>query len=152
MTSKRCATCRQELSIDNFHGNKQQKDGLSCYCKQCTREKTVKKYHASASNHLWKLESTLKASKTRAKRKNLEHTLTLDEMISLYPPDNMCPIFGVELAWGFPKDTSPSLDRIDSSKGYTFENCQIICNKANRIKADASIEELELLVEYLKEC
>jgi hypothetical protein len=34
---------------------------------------------------------------------------------------------------------------------YTYENCQIISNKANRIKSDATPTELELLVKYLKE-
>jgi hypothetical protein len=41
--------------------------------------------------------------------------------------------------------------RIDYSKGYTYDNCQVISNKANRIKNDATLEDLELLVNYLKE-
>jgi hypothetical protein len=61
------------------------------------------------------------------------------------------PNLNIELCWGFPKDSSPSLDRIDSKQGYTYENCQIISNRANRIKSDASVDELELVVKYLKE-
>jgi hypothetical protein len=148
---KKCASCNTEYTVEYFHKNKQQADGYSCYCLTCTKNKNQKKYKKSAENHLWKLEQTLKASKERAARKNLEHTLTIEDIQELYPKDNICPILGITLSWGFPKDTSPSLDRIDSSKGYTYENCQIVSNRANRIKSDATIEELELLLNYLKE-
>lgn len=149
--SKNCASCMQNLPLELFHKNSQQKSGHSCYCINCTKSKNQQKYKKATKNHFWKLEQTLKASKERAARKNLEHTLTLDDLQNLYPKDNICPILGITLSWGFPKDTSPSLDRIDTSKGYTYENCQIISNRANRIKSDATIEELELLLQYLKE-
>jgi hypothetical protein len=148
---KNCTDCNQVLPLQSFNKNAQQGSGYSCYCKTCTKVRNKKKYTTASKNHGWKLEQTLKASKERAVRKNLEHTLTLEELTALYPTDNLCPIFGTELQWGFPKDTSPSLDRIDSTKGYTYENCQIISNKANRIKSDATPTELELLVKYLKE-
>ena len=148
---KKCADCNSMLSLKQFHKNAQQLSGYSCYCKDCTKQRNKKKYSKSSEDHGWKLEQTLKASKERAVRKNLEHTLTLEQLTSLYPKDNLCPVFGTELQWGFPKETSPSLDRIDSTKGYTYENSQIISNKANRIKSDATPEELELIVKYLKE-
>lgn len=148
--TKECAGCKQELPVEMFHFNRQQKDGLSCYCKKCAKKTSKQNYAKRASNHEWKLEQALRASKVRANKKGLEHTLTLEQLKSLYPPDNLCPVFGMELSWGFPKDSSPSLDRIDSLKGYTLENCQIISNKANRLKADATLEELLLIVDYLK--
>jgi hypothetical protein len=149
--TKTCVDCGKSFALKCFHKNAQQTDGYSCYCKGCTKERNKVKYSKSSENHIWKLKQTLKASKERAGRKNLEHTLTLEQLIDLYPVDGKCPIFDIDLQWGFPKDSSPSLDRIDSAKGYTYENCQIISNKANRLKSDATPEELELLVNYLKE-
>ena len=148
---KRCANCEDMLPLESFNLDRQKKSGFSSYCKDCCKEQNKEKYSKISSNHDWKLEQTLRASKNRASKKGLEHTLTLEQLKSLYPPDNKCPVFDIELSWGFPKDNSPSLDRVDSSKGYTFENCQIISNKANRIKADATLEELLLIVAYLKE-
>ena len=37
---------------------------------------------------------------------------------------------------------SPSLDRIDSTKGYVPGNVWVISNKANRMKSNAAAEEL----------
>ena len=45
-------------------------------------------------------------------------------------------------------DNSYSLDRIDSTKGYTIENLMVISNRANRIKNNASNEELEKINEF----
>ena len=149
--SKRCADCGETKNFSLFHKNAQQKDGYSCYCKSCAMQQNKNKYSKLSQDHEWKLKQTLRASKQRAAQNNLEHTLSLKDLQQLYPQDNKCPILNIELCWGFPKDTSPSLDRIDSTKGYTYENCQIISNRANRIKTDATIEELELVVNYLKE-
>ncbi len=63
-----------------------------------------------------------------------------------------CPILGIKLKINNdgPTDESPSLDRIDSSKGYIKDNIRIISNRANRIKSDATFEELGLIYEDLK--
>jgi hypothetical protein len=37
-------------------------------------------------------------------------------------------------ALGYPKELSPSIDRIDNDKGYTLDNMQWITWKANRLK------------------
>jgi len=148
---KKCACCQEEYSLNVFNKNCQQKDGYSCYCIFCTKDKNKEKYILNSQSHVWKLTQTLRASKERARRKNIENTLTLEELISIYPEDNFCPILGIKLSWGFPKESSPSLDRIDNTKGYFLENCQIISNRANELKSDASLQELELLVNYLKE-
>ena len=64
-----------------------------------------------------------------------------------------CPILGIKLDYfvkGAPTENSPSFDRIDSSKGYVKGNVQIISNKANIMKSNASLEEIEALYFYMK--
>jgi hypothetical protein len=103
--------------------------------------------------HDYRIQMLFNASKARARNKQREHTITVQDILNAWPPDNKCPVFGFELEWnstGF-RETSPSIDRVDSTKGYTKENIQIISWKANRIKGYASIEELEILLAYLKQ-
>lgn len=151
MYFKKCATCHQVKSSDNFHKAEGQKDKFSCYCKSCTKIKNSKKWIDNSEDHDFKLLQTLRSSKHRAAKKNIENTLTLEDLQMMYPTDNKCPILGINLSWGMPRETSPSLDRIDPSKGYTYDNCQIISNRANTLKNNATLEELENIVRYLKE-
>lgn len=64
-----------------------------------------------------------------------------------------CPILGMPLvvksgrSGGDP--CSPSLDRIDSSKGYTKENIVVVSHLANMMKSSATPEELLLFAEWV---
>ena len=74
----------------------------------------------------------------------------------LFPLPSVCPVFGIEINYEGTKakgfvDDSPSIDRIDSAKGYIKGNVQIISWRANRIKSDASLHELEAILKYVKE-
>ncbi len=61
-------------------------------------------------------------------------------------------VFGLNKHVGEGKlyDDSPSLDKIIPKLGYVKGNVWVVSNKANRIKSNATIEELELLVKNLK--
>jgi hypothetical protein len=61
-----------------------------------------------------------------------------------------CPILGIELTRGDRTLVSNfSIDRINNSLGYVRGNIQIISNRANRLKADASREELCKLARWV---
>lgn len=60
-----------------------------------------------------------------------------------------CPVLGIKLALNTkPQDDSPSIDRIDNSKGYIKGNVHVISFKANRIKNNATPEELMKVASY----
>ena len=166
--TKACQTCKQELSLTMFGGNAYYKeDGLQKICIDCAKKRqatyrirnktkvgvAIKKYREKMTNNQnYRLQCLLNASRQRAALKGREHTLIKQDLVDVYPKDGCCPIFGFKLEWnksGF-RETSPSIDRIDSSKGYTKDNVQIISWKANRIKSYATTEELETVVNYMK--
>ena len=86
-------------------------------------------------------------ARARAGNKGLLFEIQLEDIAI---PDK-CPILGIELgiAEGIAADFSPSLDRIDSTKGYTKDNIVVISYRANRIKNDSSLEEIEKLYKWL---
>ena len=79
------------------------------------------------------------SAKSRATEKGREFNIKLSDIVI---PD-LCPVLGV------PMDR-PSLDRIDSSKGYAKGNVRVISHRANMLKNNATIEELELVLKDLK--
>ena len=91
----------------------------------------------------------LSRAKSRAKQNNIPFNLTLEDIII---PDT-CPLLGIPLEIQLKKGyhpNSPSLDKIIPEKGYIKGNVWVISNRANTLKNDASLKELELLVENLK--
>lgn len=91
-------------------------------------------------------------AKKRSKKMGRIFDIKQEDVFALYV--ERCPIFDIELDWeveGLKRafDNSPSLDRIDSSKGYVKGNIWIISVRANRIKNDASAEELMAIAQAL---
>ena len=87
----------------------------------------------------------------RAKKKNLVFTITATDIPEV---PNFCPILGIPLfrgkGAGGMTANSPTLDRIIPSLGYIPGNLQVISQRANVIKNDASFEEIEKVANYMK--
>lgn len=87
--------------------------------------------------------------KASAKKRGIPFDLLVTDLYELSYPIT-CPINGLVLKWnkGQAQDDSYSFDRIDSALGYTIDNLQIISWRANRLKSDATLLELEQLSGY----
>jgi hypothetical protein len=84
----------------------------------------------------------------RAKRKGIPFTITIDDIVI---PET-CPLLGIPLVSTNDKrdPRNPSLDQIVPGKGYTPDNIQVISYRANVLKWDATLQELQTLVENLQ--
>lgn len=87
--------------------------------------------------------------KSSAKRRGIPFDLTPSQLNELTFPIT-CPVLGIRLVFhtGASEDNSVSFDRIDSSKGYTIDNIVVVSNRANKLKSDATVEELQMLAEF----
>jgi hypothetical protein len=138
MIKKRYPSCGVEKPYEEWPNNRASKTGLHSCCKKCHYQRQAAKSQAYKMFH---------RSKSRARAKGLEHTITIEDI----KIPTHCPLLGIPLQdnTGQGKGnnpTSPSLDRLDSSKGYTPDNIWVISNRANEIKSNATLEELEQIV------
>ena len=119
--------------------------GRKSTCKKCSRNKKS----VELRNRTWKEDAVtvmFNNSKARAKKSGLEFTITKQDIII----PEYCPVLGLKLDRTTIDDwtTSPSIDRIDNTKGYTKENIVVVSRRANILKKDATKEELKCLSDY----
>jgi hypothetical protein len=132
---------------------KQKNDYLREWRKKNTehiQEYIVSKYGSwSARSRMYKERNPnkvlLNSARQRAKDKKFEFNI---EVSDINIPIT-CPILNIPVLKIYthgkkagPTNNSPSLDRIDNTKGYIKGNVQVISHQANTMKANASPEEL----------
>lgn len=153
-----CPVCRQEKDYWYFRTASSSSTGRQWACAKCIDKKPIgmsdisyrRKYDLDYKDKLsvQKRESFIRnieqaiwrRAKLRAKKCNLEFNIDPQDIII---PD-LCPILEVPIECGTKDDYeySPSLDRIDNSKGYIKGNIWIISKKANSMKNSATPDEL----------
>lgn len=85
-------------------------------------------------------------SKSSAKRRGIVFDLKLED---INIPER-CPILDIPLNTDI-RGSSPSLDRVDNNIGYTKSNVKVISNRANSLKGELSIQDVERLLKYMKD-
>ena len=168
---KQCKKCGEIKSLACFSKKPHGKYGLSSWCKEChcsfeksarghgitdvdlltDKQKKVRKKRTEMQKEIYKKnpkKTILVNAKKRAAYKNLEFNITEDDICI----NEICPVFGIiiERSDKRQKYNSPSLDRLDSSKGYTKDNINIISFRANFIKGNATFEEFEAIYKWWK--
>jgi len=137
-----CGIVKNKVRKDYIIGPKAEVKSCGCRLKQLHQER--REMGIDEVSAIWS------RAKYRAKRKGWEFTLQQEDIVI----PEICPLLGIPLichrGQGGQQGNSPSIDRKDSKKGYTPDNIWIISNRANTLKNDASLQELELLVENLK--
>lgn len=85
-------------------------------------------------------------ARSTAKRRGLEWALVYEDVV--FPTH--CPVLGIELRYGAGtrREDGASFDRWDNSKGYVPGNVHVISWRANRIKWDCTVSELEAVAVY----
>lgn len=113
------------------------------------KDAVSKRYYDTKSSREHTKRRMLARTKHRAKKDGIPFDLTPDDIVI---PDN-CPVFGIPFDFesrGKPNDATPSIDKRIPARGYLKGNIDIISYRANRIKSDATLEDLKILVAYLE--
>lgn len=141
MAKFRCSICKADKDRDQFYNEPRTKRGCSRLCKPCR----AKYYRGWADRN--RVKAWLNGIRKRAKARGLDFDLVAEELIV----PKKCPVLGITLAFGKSHAPNlPSLDRFDNSKGYTKDNVRVISYRANKLKNDATVEEFEAVLNYMK--
>jgi hypothetical protein len=109
-------------------------------CKKCNSERV------KSLTPEWKMHQR---AKQRCKQTGRDFNIEVSDIVI---PD-VCPILGIKLNVNSGRsgayNNSPSLDRINNSKGYIKGNVQVISQLANSMKSYASNEELHKFAQWV---
>ena len=136
---QQCTKCEQIKPFKEFHKHAMCKGGYNSVCKACRKPLSKANYLKHTTEYkLWY------RAKRRAAVKGIDFNITVEDIVV----PEVCPVFHQP----FEENTiyAASLDRIDSSKGYVKGNVQVLSARANTLKNDATLEELEQLIKFLR--
>lgn len=160
VTKKECRGCDSFLPIERFYSkgkvSRTAPDGYNNTCKECSKAKWRKFAEDPSARKRW----LLMRIKSKCKKEGIEFNLTIDDIVI---PER-CPVLGRPLAFGVsrsqsyekrgmapPTDDSPSVDRIDPDGGYVRGNIIVVSWRANRIKGNATVDELRDIANFYAE-
>lgn len=159
-----CNRCKKWLSeelfaIDksNLHHNR----GNKClHCINCQLRK-YKNYIEKTTNDKQfalrrKLRCALNGAIRRSKKFNRYIDINIDYLLYLWEKQKgKCAVTGYDMTFDFYKgrvNSNVSLDRIDSSKGYTKDNVQLVCMVINQMKNDLNMNEFVNICRDIVKC
>lgn len=177
LTERKCAKCgilKQSSDFYTRHGE------VIGYCKPCKKEyakkyirtpEQAKEYYEKNKTEIkerfnFRVNNNLnervgrifRNSKQRSNKIGLEFDIDFQFCIDLFHKQNgTCALSGEKLELSGDRYLSNliSLDRKDSTKGYTKDNIQWVCVKYNMMKAHASLEDFikmcKTVVEFNRE-
>lgn len=109
--------------------------------REVTRQKMRDYYQKNADFAVW---TNLK---TKAKKLGIPFDIEPEDIRA----PEFCPVLGIKLGRGREHQqlgTSPSVDRLEPSKGYVKGNVIVVSYRVNRIKNDATVGELVAVARF----
>jgi hypothetical protein len=133
-----CSKCGETKSTSEFYTDKRRLTGHQSQCKECQKEWRDSK---GPAYDLWR------GARERARKKGVPFTIAENDVLI---PDT-CPALGIPLEKGVKSlhANSPTLDRLIPERGYVPGNIAVISHRANTMKSDATVEEIQKLYKWM---
>jgi len=155
---KQCSICKIDKDVCEFSSCKSKQDGLHSSCKKCSTSSIKKWLDKDINNFIKKIFLSCRSNCIR-RNKVLEFNITEQNIVDLYnKQDGRCAFTNEKLTTiSYTKvagdkelnDYNISIDRIDSSKGYTVNNIQLVGATINIMKNDVSDTEFKIMAELI---
>jgi hypothetical protein len=163
--------CRRQRSSDRFAVENEWAENRSSKCSKCLATKLHtefrKQYRKSvAFPRAWcitcdnaahkqstrntpekKLAWALRNIKYKCFKANMPFGIKIEDFL---PIPMTCPALGTPMNYNDGREAQPTFDKKIPALGYVPGNVQLISHRANRIKNDATLAELESIVAWMK--
>lgn len=129
---------KKEMVAKSRRYQKKHKDKYSSY------KRLYKRNYKFTHPQRW----LLNCARHRAKERNIPFNLNITDI----KIPGICPVLGIPLFFskGGRTNNTPTVDRIIPEKGYITGNIIVISWRANHLRNDASINELEQIYKFYK--
>lgn len=104
--------------------------------------------HAESATR-WRKDNFIRSMLSKVKYRCKVRNVYFDIRYEDFEVPDVCPVLGISMDRR-DLDHTPSLDRFDNTLGYTPDNVNMISQRANRIKNDSTLEEIEKLYQWMK--
>jgi hypothetical protein len=149
--TRRCSACGITKSLESFWKRRDTQGRFRLWrskCKTCAGPQNRAASRALDARH--PQLKMLRNARLRASVAGVPFEIDVDDI----EIPHTCPVLGLPLILHHgrkgPRDSSPTLDRIVPSLGYVRGNIIVVSWRANRLKSDATMDELARIVAWYR--
>lgn len=141
-----CSRCFQTKNLDQFQwGRRGHADEYQfSYCNSCRKEAYRKRKMGTIEAYF---SVRVVSIRRRAKLAEIDCSIEINDLLQLWEKQNgLCFYTDIPLEWQVYNGLTPaslSVDRVEPIKGYTKDNVVLCSRRANMIKSDMSLAEME---------
>ena len=147
--SKKCSVCHETKEAKHFSSDRQCSDGLQITCKECVKAKkddrTVEQFFSILISNT-RSRSKVKFKGTRALSVDIDVNVLMN---LLNEQRGICKLSGIQMTHRSSGIHNCSIDRINSSKGYTIDNIQLVTVIAQTLKWDSDMDDFKRLIKKI---
>jgi hypothetical protein len=138
---KVCFKCKEKKITDLFFKHRQTSDGFHSWCKDCCNEGNKKSRAKLYSTFEGRIPTFLRSCKNGAYKRNQEFSLVAQDFRDMWEEQaGLCAYTGLPMELKANSLYSVSVERIDSSIGYTKVNTILVLWCINKMKTDLNGE------------
>jgi len=132
MYKKKCPKCKVVKTREGFGLDNRRTDKMQCWCRECTNN-SKRYFYRTEKGVLSSIYNSQKNSSI--KRNHHQPMYTREQLFSWATSQKIFnELYNQWVASGFETSKRPSVDRLDESKGYSFDNIQLMTWGENSYK------------------
>lgn len=139
---KVCFKCKEESSYEFFFKHSQTPDGYHSWCKKCCTDGNIKSRIKQNSTIEGRARVFLLNAKRSALKRKQDFTLEIKDIVDCWNEQSqICAYSGRQMTLLAGELNTVSIERINSSIGYTKDNTILVCQAINRMKSDFEFDD-----------